>query len=120
MLKKDLGMQGYRASLVQELKEDDPALRIEWAELWLEKVRFLTRRNAITWAMTNPHISMDKPYRKKDIMKRKWDKEEKLEREKKEKLEREKDELQMKLAVVEQTGDNKVQELLWAMISGWV
>eukprot|EP00731_Ephydatia_muelleri_P034866 Em0082g13a len=38
ILKKDLGMQGYRASLVQELKEDDPALRIEWAELWLEKV----------------------------------------------------------------------------------
>ncbi|KAL5486542.1 hypothetical protein EMCRGX_G019037 [Ephydatia muelleri] len=54
MLKKDLGMQGYRASLVQELKEDDPALRIE--------------RNAITWAMTNPHISMDKPYQKKGIM----------------------------------------------------
>eukprot|EP00731_Ephydatia_muelleri_P021799 Em0014g390a len=39
ILKKDLGMQGYRASLVQELKEDDPALRIQWAELWLEKVR---------------------------------------------------------------------------------
>ena len=39
---------------------------------------------------------------------------------KEEKLEREKDELQMKLAVVEQTGDNEVQELLWAMISGWV
>ena len=43
---------------------------------------------------------------------------EKLEREKEklakkeEKLEREKDELQMKLAVVEQTGDNDVQELL--------
>ncbi|KAL5518269.1 hypothetical protein EMCRGX_G003972 [Ephydatia muelleri] len=34
MLKKDIGMQGYRASLVQELKEDDPALRIQWAELW--------------------------------------------------------------------------------------
>eukprot|EP00731_Ephydatia_muelleri_P021619 Em0014g210a len=33
ILKKDLGMHGYRASLVQELKEDDPALRIEWAEL---------------------------------------------------------------------------------------
>ena len=39
MLKKDIGMQGYRASLVQELKEDDPALRIQWAELWLEKVK---------------------------------------------------------------------------------
>ena len=35
---KHLTLQGYRASLVQELKEDDPALRIEWAELWLEKV----------------------------------------------------------------------------------
>ena len=82
-------MQGYRASLVQELKEDDPALRIEWAELWLEKVRqnpifpdqvlwtdeaifhlngHVNRRNAITWAMTHPHISMDKPYQKKGIM----------------------------------------------------
>ena len=39
MLKKDLGMQGYRASLVQELKEDDPALRIQWAELWLGKTK---------------------------------------------------------------------------------
>ena len=89
ILKKDLEMQGYRASLVQELKEDDPALRIEWAELWLEKVRqnpifpdqvlwtdeaifhlngHVNRRNAITWAMTNPHISMDKPYQKKGIM----------------------------------------------------
>ena len=38
ILKKDLGMHGYRASLVQELKEDDLALRIQWAELWLEKV----------------------------------------------------------------------------------
>ena len=89
ILKKDLGMQGYRASLVQELKEDDPALRIQWAELWFEKVRqnpsfpdqvlwtdeaifhlngHVNRRNAITWAMTNPHISMDKPYQKKGIM----------------------------------------------------
>ena len=88
-LKKDLGMQGYRASLVQELKEDDPALWIEWAELWLEKVRqnprfpdqvlwtdeaifhlngHVNRCNAITWPMTNPHISMHKPYQKKGIM----------------------------------------------------